>query len=116
MTARGAVPQVVLVLLIVGALCVAVRRNYREKAVASSGDSSWRLTYTTGFHARKADAKLYAAYPEDTRHSHVFEHEITDLSLVAEPRAPPRRSGARTSSSAPRNRDHTSFGPGSTST
>ncbi|MGD0899670.1 MAG: 7TM domain-containing protein [Thermoguttaceae bacterium] len=85
MTARGATPQVVLVLLIVGACCVAVRRNYREKAPPPAGDSSWRLTCTTSFHARKADAKVYVAYPEDTRHSRVFEHEVSGTGLITEP-------------------------------
>jgi transglutaminase-like putative cysteine protease len=87
MTARGAAPQVVLLLLIVGACCVAIRHNYREKAPTPPGDSSWRLTYTTAFHARTANAALHAAYPEDTRHSRVFgEPEIADTGLQKEPR------------------------------
>jgi hypothetical protein len=86
MTARGAVPQVVLILLIVGACSVAIRHNYREKAPTPPGDSSWRLTYATGFHARTASVEVRAAYPDDTHHSRVFAHQIADTGLREEPR------------------------------
>jgi len=85
-TARGATPQVVLLLLIAGACCVAVRRNYNQNAAVHPGDTGWRLTYMASFHARTADARIHAAYPEDTHHSRVFKHEIAESGLLEEPR------------------------------
>jgi transglutaminase-like putative cysteine protease len=48
-----------------------------------AGENDYRLTYTSEFHARKldgrtgiADTRLFAAFPEETRHCHVFEPEI----------------------------------------
>ncbi|MGA2068783.1 MAG: 7TM domain-containing protein [Thermoguttaceae bacterium] len=85
MTAKGATFQVVLVLLVAGACSVAVRRNYRGSAEAHPGDTGWRLTYTAGFHARTAAARVRAAIPENTHHSRVFKHEIAGANLPEEP-------------------------------
>jgi hypothetical protein len=69
----------ILFLLVVGIGFLVVRLNFNLDA----GDSDYRLTYTAEFHARKpdgrvamADARLFAAFPEATRHCRVLEQEI----------------------------------------
>ena len=85
MTARGATPQVVILLLILGASCVALRWNARKSETPMPGDKAWRLTYVVNFHARTDQAKVVAAYPENTRHAHVVKHNFPDPSLKPEP-------------------------------
>ena len=86
MTAKAATPQVVLLLLVAGACAVTVRRNYNQNAGPHPGDTGWRLTYMASFHARTADARVHAAYPEDTHHSRVFKHEIAETGLAEDAR------------------------------
>ena len=43
--------------MLLGAICVGVRREFRQKEPMARGDSIWQLTYTASFHVRKPDAK-----------------------------------------------------------
>ena len=96
MTAKGASPQVVLLLLVVGTACFSMRTSFQHKQpTIAPGDSAWRLTYTTTFHARKPHAQIKAAFPENTRHSHVFENKLLDSELTVVRNRPTRAAGKR---------------------
>jgi transglutaminase-like putative cysteine protease len=62
---------VVVVLLVLGAICVAVRASTRHEAPAVRGDTFWKLTYDIPYRAAKAGARLQAAFPRDTSHGRV---------------------------------------------
>lgn len=95
MTAKGFTPQVIIVLLVIGAACVTVRSSSRHKATIPPGDSVWRLSYATSFHARKPTAMVRATFPENTRHSRVFEHKLLDSELTVMQHRPTRAAGKR---------------------
>jgi transglutaminase-like putative cysteine protease len=62
----------ILVLLVLGIGFLVLRLNLNIEA----GDEDYRLTYTAEFHARKPDARLFAAFPDTTPFCHVSEPEI----------------------------------------
>ncbi len=71
MNARSATSQVVVVVLVLGAVCVALRAGTRKEMQLEPGDTFWKLTYEIDYRAKKAGAKLHAAFPHDTIHSRV---------------------------------------------
>ena len=94
MNPRRTTPRAVVVLLVIGAACVAVRMRFRhQEERLAPGDSIWQLTYKARLHARKANAKLYAASPETTKNCRVFEHRIEESGLTLEARRPKHAAG-----------------------
>jgi hypothetical protein len=86
--ARQTTPQVVVLLLVLGASCVAVRTRFRHNTPLSPGESTWRLSYEVGLHARKAGAILHAAYPEGTQRCRIMEHRFVAPGMTEEVHRP----------------------------
>jgi transglutaminase-like putative cysteine protease len=59
--------------LVLGAVCVALRASTRKEMQLVPGDTFWKLTYEIDYRAKKAGAKLHAAFPHDTIHSRVHQ-------------------------------------------
>lgn len=86
MTPKRATAPVVILLLATGAACVGLRTRFRHDAPLAAGDSLWQLTCEATLSAKKSGATVRLAFPETTRHCRVFEHEMTNTKLTAEPR------------------------------
>jgi transglutaminase-like putative cysteine protease len=78
----------VLLLLVLGTVCLALRVNIRQGIPLLPDDSIWRLTYRINGRAKLAGAKLHAAYPSDTRYDAreigIVAHRPGKFSLVAQ--------------------------------
>ena len=72
MTGKSNSVWTIIVLLVLGIGFPFLRHNLHFEA----GDSDYRLTYAADFHARRADARLLAAFPETTPFCRVLEPEI----------------------------------------
>ena len=81
MTAKRAALVVTALLMLLGAICVGVRREFRQKEPMARGDSIWQLTYTASFHVRKPDAKVRVSFPLDTQYARVDEYKIVEPGL-----------------------------------
>jgi len=76
--ARRATSQIVVLLLVLGAICVALRAGTRKELQLVPGDTFWKLVYEIDYRAKKAGAKLHAAFPHDTAHSRVHQIRYPD--------------------------------------
>jgi hypothetical protein len=82
-----------------------LRMAFQQKKAVAPGDTFWQLTYTINFQAKKAGAKLHAAFPGDTAHGRVFHHEmpVGDIELegTRKPKSQNREIGLSTTRVGP---------------
>ena len=82
--------RVVVSLVVLGMVCVALRLHFRRDVEMAQGDSTWRISYSIGFHAERPGARMRVAFPADTRHSRVFRQELFYSGLTADRSRPPQ--------------------------
>ena len=70
--------------MLLGAACITSRVYSRHETQVARGDSIWRLTYDISFHAKAPGARIWAAFPLDTRHARVFRQELLHTGMRTE--------------------------------
>ena len=86
MNARTLSRIVVIVFVLLGSICVSLRRDSRNAATEAIETSLWRLTYDVSFQADEADAEVKIAFPSDTSDAKIVKEEITYPDLTADPK------------------------------
>ncbi len=73
-------------LVLCGAVGVAVRHETRSNAQLGQGETAWRLTYFIECDARQSGAELRIASPADTQCCRVFRQDFRQNNLRIDPR------------------------------
>jgi hypothetical protein len=74
----------ILLLVVTGAVCVALRIKCMSKPALSQGGDTWRLTYNIEFLANKPGSRFHIAIPSDTTLANIVSESFSHKKLVAD--------------------------------
>jgi hypothetical protein len=74
----------ILLLVVTGAVCVALRIKCMSKPVLSQGGDTWRLTYNVEFLANKPGARFHIAIPSDTTFANIVSESFSHKKLAVD--------------------------------
>ena len=74
----------ILLLIVTGAVCVALRIKCMSKPALSQGIDTWRLTYDVEFRANKPGARFHIAIPSDTAFANIVSESFSHKKLVVD--------------------------------